>query len=147
MVALAMAKSRHTRRGDRGAAAVEFAIVLPLFLTLVLGTIDFGYFFYVSEVVTNAAREGARAGSVADPVTGDPVGDADTAAKKYLEYANLNIPEVSVAPQLDTVQSANDSIKVTVTYPARSLTGFLSAIFEYAFPTGTRQVTSVMRWL
>ncbi|MBN2575343.1 MAG: pilus assembly protein [Deltaproteobacteria bacterium] len=142
-----MGEKRRTRKTDRGAAAVEFAIVLPLFLTLVLGTIDFGYFLYVSEVVTNAAREGARAGSVADPNTGDPVGDADVAAKKYLEYANLNIPEVTVTPQLGSVQSPNDSIGVTVTYPARSLTGFLSAIFEYAFPAGTRQVTSVMRWL
>jgi Flp pilus assembly protein TadG len=41
---------------SKGAVAVEFALVLPLFLLMVFGTIDFGYFLYVSEVVTNAAR-------------------------------------------------------------------------------------------
>lgn len=48
--------------GRRGAAAVEFAIILPVFLTLVLGCVDFGRFAYSYIAVTNAAREGAGFG-------------------------------------------------------------------------------------
>jgi Flp pilus assembly protein TadG len=54
---------RHTGVvGRRGAAAVEFAIVLPLFLTIVLGCIDFGRFAYSYIAVANAARAGAGTG-------------------------------------------------------------------------------------
>ena len=50
---------RQSRR-ERGAAAVEMAIVLPLLLLIVGGIIDFGRFFYTQNIVVNAAREGAR---------------------------------------------------------------------------------------
>lgn len=45
---------------DAGAAAVEFAIILPLFLILIGGIIDFGRLFYAEIIVANASREGAR---------------------------------------------------------------------------------------
>ncbi len=44
----------------RGVAAVEMALVLPLFFTIVLGIIEFGRALMVSQVVTNAAREATR---------------------------------------------------------------------------------------
>ncbi len=47
-------------RTDRGAALVEFALVLPLLLVIIGGIVDFGFLFQRYEVVTNAAREGAR---------------------------------------------------------------------------------------
>ena len=49
-----------TPRRERGAAAVELAIVLPLLLLLVGGIIDFGRLMFAEVMVTNAAREGAR---------------------------------------------------------------------------------------
>jgi Flp pilus assembly protein TadG len=45
---------------ERGAAAVELALVLPLLLLMVGGIVDFGRFFYTQNIVVNAAREGAR---------------------------------------------------------------------------------------
>ncbi|GAB3282108.1 pilus assembly protein [Sinomonas notoginsengisoli] len=45
---------------ERGAAAVEFALVLPLLITLVLGIIEFGHLYNAQIVITNAAREAAR---------------------------------------------------------------------------------------
>ena len=44
----------------RGAVTVEMALVLPIFISLVLGIIEFGRGFMVAQLVTNAAREGAR---------------------------------------------------------------------------------------
>ena len=51
-------------RGERGAALVEFALVLPLLLVVIAGIVDFGFLFQRYEVVTNAAREGARLASL-----------------------------------------------------------------------------------
>lgn len=54
-----------TRRTSRlaprsGAALVEFAIVFPVFILVILGIIEFGRAFMIGQLVTNAAREGAR---------------------------------------------------------------------------------------
>ena len=60
---------------NRGVAIVEFAIIAPLLFTLIFGIIEFGFYLYNQEMLTNAAREGARAGIVATdprvPATGD----------------------------------------------------------------------------
>jgi len=52
------------RRSRRGQALVEFALVLPIFLVMLFGVIDGGRFVYMNSVLSQAAREGARVGSV-----------------------------------------------------------------------------------
>lgn len=49
---------------ERGAAAVEFALVLPLLLAMLLGVVEMGLALYDKAVLTHASREGARAGIV-----------------------------------------------------------------------------------
>jgi Flp pilus assembly protein TadG len=49
----------------RGASAVEFAIILPILILLVFGIIEFSLALYDKAMITNASREGARAGIVA----------------------------------------------------------------------------------
>lgn len=51
-------------RSEQGASAVEFALVLPLLALLTFGIIEFGILLYDKAVITNASREGARAGIV-----------------------------------------------------------------------------------
>ena len=53
---------RSPKRGERGATAMEFALVLPLFIALVFGIIEFGHAWYIFHAATNASREGARLG-------------------------------------------------------------------------------------
>ena len=55
-------------RSERGAEIIELAIVTPLFLLLIAAMFDFGFLFRNWEVVTNAAREGARIGVLPDYV-------------------------------------------------------------------------------
>lgn len=74
---------RRAARGRRGNAMVEFVLVLPLFLMLVLGAIDWGWYFAVREVVINATRQGARVGSAA-PSLAAAQADARTAVRTYL---------------------------------------------------------------
>jgi Flp pilus assembly protein TadG len=54
-------------RGDSGASAVEFALVVPLLLLIVFGIINFGIIFSQQLTINNAVREGARRAVVADP--------------------------------------------------------------------------------
>lgn len=52
-----------SRKSQRGAAALEFALVVPILIVLVFGIADFGFMFNNQAVVSNAARDAARAGS------------------------------------------------------------------------------------
>lgn len=52
------------RRGQRGQSLVEFALVMPVLLILVLGIMEFGFAITDQVSVTNAARDGARAGAL-----------------------------------------------------------------------------------
>jgi len=55
-----------------GQSLVEFALVLPILLLLMIVIIDIGIIFHTQMVVSNAAWEGARAGAtINDPVRGD----------------------------------------------------------------------------
>ena len=47
-------------KSERGAELIEFALIFPLLLLVLLGIIDFGFLFQRYEVLTNATREGAR---------------------------------------------------------------------------------------
>lgn len=58
--------SHRHRPGDRGQSLVEFALAFPIFLLLLFGLIDIGRYVYTANAVNQAAREGARYGSVAD---------------------------------------------------------------------------------
>lgn len=52
------------RQTEAGQSLVEFTMILPIFLVLMFGLVDFGRAFYTWMLVTNAAREGARVAAV-----------------------------------------------------------------------------------
>jgi Flp pilus assembly protein TadG len=56
----ALTRLRRRWRTDSGAELVEFALVLPVLLVLIVGVADFALLFHGYQVTTNAAREGAR---------------------------------------------------------------------------------------
>ena len=53
---------------ERAAAIVEFAVVLPLLMTILLGIIEYGYIFMVRQSLQHAAREGCRQASLSTSV-------------------------------------------------------------------------------
>lgn len=52
------------KKRNRGQAIVELALILPIFLLLVLGSMEFGLVFHQYQIVTSASREGARAATL-----------------------------------------------------------------------------------
>ena len=52
-----------SRRGQRGQGMVEFAIIVPVFLLLLMGMLEFGFVFTHNLSLEYATREGARAGA------------------------------------------------------------------------------------
>jgi hypothetical protein len=63
------------RRGNAGATAVEFALLLPLFALLLCGIIDFGRYFFIQHTLQFATREGARLGLVGGILEGSQGSD------------------------------------------------------------------------
>jgi Flp pilus assembly protein TadG len=130
------------RHRQGGAVAVEFALVFPLLLTLVLAAIDWGWFFFIDQVVTNCAREGARAGTVLAPPPTSTTAQATAAAKaaSLAFLQQVHFTQQGVTASYTTVDGT-DAIAVTVTYPVGSLTGLLTNVMP-----ANAHATSVMRW-
>lgn len=80
------------REGERGTAILEMALLLPVLLLVVLGTIDFGRAVYVHNALANAARDGARFASV-DPTNTTCI---KTLAERNSSLANLGNSDVTV---------------------------------------------------
>ncbi len=106
---------KRRRRGifRRGAAAVEFAVVLPVFITLVFGMIEYGRMVMVQQVITNAAREGCRK-AIMDGTTGQEVLDL---VNDYLDSAGITGATVTVTPSEPSEAGAGEPITVSVSVP------------------------------
>lgn len=84
------------QRTDRGAVAVEFAIVVPIFLILLLAVIDGGRLLYVRIALLNSASQGARAAALALPA-GSVIGVAQGAAPGAASMSGSGAGSVAVA--------------------------------------------------
>lgn len=102
---------------ERGAAAVEFAILLPLLLMLVLGIIEFGRAYNTQLTLTNAARDGVRVMAINNSPTA-----AATAVQNAATSVSTTIPAsaITVSP---TVCSTGAQVTVTIKYTLSTITG------------------------
>lgn len=140
---------RPRRVASRGGAAVEFALVLPLFLLLVMGALDYGYYFFSSQIVTGAAREGARAGTLVNPgaagASGTATANATTMAVTYMNNNGVTCPGGAGVSSCITVTiptvSGQQAVQVRIDYATVSLTGFT----RVALPSRV-QAQAVMLW-
>ena len=73
------------RRREKGQTMVEFALLLPVFLMLVLGVVDISRAFFALQSISAASREGARTGIL----TNSNNAQVNAAVNNYLAAANL----------------------------------------------------------
>jgi len=104
-------KTQNYKIGQRGAATVEFAVILPLLVILVFGIIDVGLLLYNKQVITNASREGARAGIARSTISVENVVE---------NYCRHRLFPDGTLPSAVTVSGRNgafqNDLTVTVTY-------------------------------
>jgi Flp pilus assembly pilin Flp len=107
---------RSCRRNRRGAAAVEFAVVAPVLFLMVFGMIEYGRAVMVQQVMTNAAREGARS-AVLDGATAT---DVETRVVDYLTGGGISsatADHVTIDPSDPASAGYGDPVTVTVSIP------------------------------
>jgi len=115
---LVSAPVRNWRQDSRRAgAAMELIFVLPIFLALLFGMIEFSMLLSARQQLTNAAREGARVAAMGG--TDDEVRQA---VSQFLGAGSLSNAEVSVAMTglNDTQPQSGEPVQVEVTMPAAS---------------------------
>ena len=112
---------RGARRGrdERGAALLEMAFTLPLLLLVCVGILEFGRAYQTWQVLTNAAREGARIAVL-------PGMDNDAVTSRVQQYMTAGqLPKAGVATiDIDRTQTVSiggsdtaSASQITVTYP------------------------------
>lgn len=106
--------------GQKGTATVEFGLLLPLLLLIVSGIIEFGFALYDKAVITNASREGARAGIVLRVPAVTPAEITDRVTN-YTGTALLGLGAASLVTVDFPVQSNPAHLAVRVTYTFRGL--------------------------
>jgi len=102
---------RRTRLGEAGQALVEIAIALPILLALLVGIFEFARAYNVQQVITNAAREGARLGVL----PGDREDEARTRTADRLADGHITANVDYVCS--DNPCTTGDEVTVTVSLP------------------------------
>lgn len=106
------------RSRSRGAAAVEFALVMPVLVVMMMGIVEFGNAFFVQSSVANAARVGVRSYSI-NWATPNAASNAIALAKSTLPDPTA-VVSASFSP---TCTSAGGQTTLVITYTYHSLTG------------------------
>jgi hypothetical protein len=146
-------RPRSLWRCEQGAELVEFAFAFPLLMLVVLGIIDFGLLFQRYEVVTNAAREGARMAVLPEYyVPGESAAHVETRVEQYLTAGGLAAtPTITVEPADVPIGGSGQCMRVaqvTIEYPHTF--SFVGGIVSYfggtTFTETTLRATATMRY-
>lgn len=105
---------RNLHRSEKGAAAVEFALLLPLLMMILFGIIEFGIALHQQSILTNASREGARLGIV-QSIPAITTGQINATIDNYLTGAGITPGNVSRTIVAGGVTGS--PVKVTLTLP------------------------------
>lgn len=101
-------------KNQRGAALLETAITLPLILLVSVAIFEFGRAYQTWQVLTNAAREGARVSII----NGTSVDDVKAAVKTYAEVGGLAVADEDInVNQFKPLGADWTSSEITVAYP------------------------------
>ncbi|HVC92601.1 MAG TPA: TadE/TadG family type IV pilus assembly protein [Pirellulales bacterium] len=132
---------RGRRKSDsrRGAALVEFAVVVPVFLVFIVGMIEMGRAIMVQQLITNASREGAR---VAGYESTTQTSTVTSAVSAYLGNVNITGTTTTVSPDPPSGALDGQQVSVTVSVPYSQVSWVPSPFF---LKGRTLQATSVMR--
>jgi Flp pilus assembly protein TadG len=125
-------RANHGPRASRGSAAIEFAILLPFLIMILVGIIDVNLIFYNDAIMTNAARAGARAGTVLQvpPLTTTQIAAITTtyAQNNLVTGGAATAPTVTVTQSNGTTPGGSLQVAVSYTYQGLLLGSAFSAL-------------------
>lgn len=125
-------------RNDDGASAIEFAIIAPLFITMIVGILGYGSYFGAVHSVQQLSASAARAS-----IGGLTSSERKSLALKYVAGASSNYPLLKASKIVtDAGVSGDDpdAFKVTISYDGRSLPIF---VFASLIPVPQKTIRSV----
>ncbi len=111
-------------KNQKGQALVEFAIILPIILMLVMGILQFGMMLNAYLTIENASREGARAGAIGS--TDAQIQQLIISTSPSLEPHDVT---VSITPS-ETDRSSGDTLTVNIAYNYRLIVPIISNLFN-----------------
>jgi len=122
--------------GNRGQGLVEFALILPVFLLLLFGMVEFGRAYMTKNILTGAAREAVRRAAVqSDSATA--INEAQTRAQEVLNSAGIYSAVVTVT---DNNVGTEPTVEVSITYNFPILVG---GFFGFTGPGNVIPLSSV----
>jgi Flp pilus assembly protein TadG len=134
--------NRH--RDSRGQSMVEFALILPVFVLLLVGILDVGRAVYSYNTINNAAREGARwaivdqtVADIQDAAAAHSVGLDIPAADVQVQF--INNATGGACASLGTTSAAACSARVTVPFEYEAATPLLGNLLGVIQMTGQSQ--------
>lgn len=126
-----------TRPTRRGADAIEFALVAPILLMMLIGIMEYGWYFFEEAQVTAALREAVRQGAIAVPAEADAPGRctpclaaASTAAVAELDRIGITVGASTVTPAIQSVQGSC-ALVLDAEIPHGGLVGFVPVPDHY----------------
>jgi TadE-like protein len=131
-------RSRPSAPERRGAVLVEFAIVAPIFFLLVLGIFEFGRGMMVQALLTSAAQQGARAGSLTNAQTSD----VTAAVNGCLAPGGISGASVTVTPSPPSSAAPGQDVKVIVSVSYASVSWIPAPKF---LKTATLKSTAIVQ--
>lgn len=124
----------HTGKKQQGLAAVEFAIVVPVMLFLMMATAEFGRVFYHYNTLTKAVQTGARYASKQLLSTSDLTNlDAGFVQniQNFVVYGNENGGGPAAAPVLDGFTATSTNVAISSNVANKTIT--IEAQYDYNF--------------
>lgn len=130
------------KANDSGQMLVQFGIALPIFLLLILGTIDFGYLFFTESTLQNAVLQAGRYAITGECITGS---DGSCSQSRYnsiiqtLQTASLGLATIGDINLTCTnggggcpnnAGGPGDIVTITVTYPYKFMAGPIGNFFS-----------------
>ena len=107
---------------EKGQAMVEFTLILPVLLMIIMGIVEFGRAYSAYLTIQNAAREGVRLG-----ITGATDAEVATAVEQVASTLDPSALTVNVTPA-ETSRSPGELLTVTVSYRFQFLVPLISNI-------------------
>jgi len=118
-------RSTRAARSHAGQSLAELALMLPMLMLVLLGTLDLGRLLDAYVVMTNAAREGARYGS-SNPTATSEIRNRAVAEANGSGYNDLTTGMISVS--MPDGAGAGNRIVVSISYPFTMFTTYIFGI-------------------